>query len=652
MHKQTHPLSTFILSISLFCLLFSIYNLTYSGTYITDDEHILASRTLSVAFDPQLNDNRVLGNSRVFSYSSLTPIEATQGLNVEPVQAYLGSFLAKLALQLGFGRVQSIYLLNIILTALTAVIIFWIAYLSGYSKLTSYMLGVLFGICTVAWPYTRTYFRDSVAMFFLTMSWGAYQLIISTRLNNLRIKYLRSTCWVFLVLSLWLGILSKNSIVFAIPVIAVSILYEAIKHKTAFNRKLRTKSNLVKGFIVFASLLVFFLLWLKLLPATGVFSRFTYSYYQTVLLNFINNPHPQLIQALLGPIISPGKSIFLYSPILLLALFSLIKFFRQAWPAWLYFLLLVIGQGLFYGADWWGHVNWGLRFLLPAIPLLVIASAPVVELLLETKKGQQKLLYLGSLSVFIQLTGILAPVKQYYIALTESAPSISYTSAIWNPKNTALWWHLKWIFSGGLSDLATSRVGIWSLPLAAFLLIVLICSIALVNRRSKPWHAIIILIVTIISSGIMLSVFRFDPANKPRNDLVEAQNAIQDFYLQDDIILIKSYGTQAWSYWMNWADPGLKWISLPYFYPNQYSTERYIISKDPSDSPNSISQRIIQKAEDEYERVWLVLPDDSPGSNFNWETTYLAQNGQMVNYWVFSESGFTTHLYLFDSVRN
>jgi len=647
MHKHTSPPSNLILSISLFCILISIYNLTYSGTYITDDEHILASRTLSMAYDAQINDNRVLGNNRVFSYSSLTPIDASQGLNIEPVQAYLGSFLAKLALNLDIGHVQSIYLLNIFLTAATAFTIFWIMYLSGYSKLTSYTLGILFGICTIVWPYTRTYFRDSVAMFFLTISWGAYLLIISERLRYLQFKYLRLICWGILLFCLWLGVLSKNSVVFAIPVIMISLLSNKIKDKTIFQLKIIIKSNLIKVLIAIAFLGTISFIWVKSLSTDGLFSRFTFSYYQTVIQNFINNPHPHLTEALLGPIISPGKSIFLYSPILILAVYSLFKFFRQAWPAWLYFLLLVIGQGLFYDVDWWGYVNWGLRFLIPAIPLLVISSAPVVEILLATKLGRQKLLFLGSLSLFVQLLGILAPIKQYYIELANAVSPVSDISAIWNPKFTAIWWHLKWIFSGGLSDLAISRVGIWSLPLTIFLLIVLCFSLLLTSSRNI-FHAVIILFVSIISSGIMLFVFRFDPANQSRSDLLDSQVFIQDFYRQDDIILIKSYGTQAWSYWMNWVDPELKWISLPYFFPSQYSVEKYLISKDPSDTPNNISQRIIQKAEDDYERVWLVIPEDSPGSIFNWEATYLAQRKQLLNYWVFYGDGYITHLYLFD----
>jgi hypothetical protein len=236
--------------------------------------------------------------------------------------------------------------------------------------------------------------------------------------------------------------------------------------------------------------------------------------------------------------------------------------------------------------------------------------------------------------------------------MANAIPSISYTSTIWIPKFTALWWHLKWIFSGGISDIAINRVGFWSWPLAIYLIVLISCSFVLAIGKYKLWHAILLLIVSIVFSGIMVSVFRFDPANRSRSDLADSQNIIRDLRTQDDLVLIKSYGTQAWAFWMNWGDPDQKWMSLPYFFPDQYSIDKYLLSKNPADAPNNISRQIIQKAEDEYERIWLVLPDDSPGSNLNWEASFLAKDGLLLNYWFFSGDGHITRLYLFDLNRN
>jgi len=605
-----------------------------------------------MAYDHQINDDRVMGNSRVFSYSSLSSIEAAQGLNIEPVQAYLGAILAKLAVFFEFGHVQTILLLNIIFTALTAVVIFWIVILSGYSNLTGYSLGVMFGMCTIVWPYTRTYFRDPVAMFFLTLSWGGYKLLITEKARNLRSGVKPLIYWTILLFSLWIGIFSKNTVGFIIPVIAISYILEELKFR-ATNRTINASpSYRLISIVIVGLFFTVIVLWIKMMPTTGILSRFTFTYYKTVFQNIILNSHKNIFQAVIGPIISPGKSIFIFSPIIILSFIALIKHFKQAWPAWSYFLLLVVGQSLFYDSEWWGQINWGLRYLIPSIPLLVLSSTPVVENLLRTKSGKKKLISVGSLSIVMQLIGILAPVKQYYVALANSDPKISYFSMIWDPKYTAPWWHLKWIFSGGLPDLAITRIGFLAYPLVIILTILILVAIIVGIGKFNLRVAEILLFFTIISSGIMLSAFRIDPVNKNRNDLNDAQDKIIQYYEMNDIIIIKSYGTRVWSYWMNWADPELKWISLPFYFPEQNAIDRYFLSRDPTDVPNHISQQLIQNSLDKNDRVWLVVPGDSPGSNSNWEATYISQDAQLINYWVLIGGGNITHLYLYDSNKN
>ena len=90
----------FSLALLLFVLLVAIYCLTYSGTFITDDEHILTSRTLSLSFDDNVNNSRVYGNSRLFFLSNLSPEYAASAMNVEPGQAVLGSILARMSVLL------------------------------------------------------------------------------------------------------------------------------------------------------------------------------------------------------------------------------------------------------------------------------------------------------------------------------------------------------------------------------------------------------------------------------------------------------------------------------------------------------------------------------------------------------------------------
>jgi hypothetical protein len=120
--KHSITRSAFFTSILLLSFFVAIYSLVYSGAFVTDDEHIFASRSLSLAFDDKFNLSRVIGNSRVFELSMLPTQQAQEAANVEPAQAFLGALLAKISVFLGVGRVQTMFLLNIWVTALTAVI--------------------------------------------------------------------------------------------------------------------------------------------------------------------------------------------------------------------------------------------------------------------------------------------------------------------------------------------------------------------------------------------------------------------------------------------------------------------------------------------------------------------------------------------------
>ncbi len=151
-------------ALALLVLLLAVYGLSYAGRFSTDDEHILASRSLSLAFQGELNDDRVLGNSRIFIYQGLPAEQAAASLAIEPLQSVFGAGLARLAILLGNGRVQTLFLLNIFATALTAVCVFFAVRALKYSILTALVTALFFGIGTQAWVYTQTFFRDPLAM--------------------------------------------------------------------------------------------------------------------------------------------------------------------------------------------------------------------------------------------------------------------------------------------------------------------------------------------------------------------------------------------------------------------------------------------------------------------------------------------------------
>jgi hypothetical protein len=80
---------------------------------------------------------------------------------------------------------------------------------------------------------------------------------------------------------------------------------------------------------------------------------------------------------LYGLLLSPGKGVFLYAPILLLAFVYAGAMWRRGRAE----VVLVLGITLGYLAlycrwyDWMGGLAWGPRFLVPLIPLWVACSA-------------------------------------------------------------------------------------------------------------------------------------------------------------------------------------------------------------------------------------------------------------------------------------
>ena len=641
--------SKFKIALLLLVLLVSIYSLTYSGTFVTDDEHILASRTLSLAFDDNINDTRVFGNSRVFALASLSPEQAGQALNIEPGQEFLGAILARLSVLLHTGRVQTMFLLNIWVTALTAVVLFSVIAALGYSTSTALIVALLFGLCTIAWPYSRTYFRDSLAMLFLTLAWACTKLI-TARKDYLRERRIYGLVWVALPAALIAGILTKNTVAIAVPIILIEL---AINSKPKLLSPFSIKSflgNSWKKYLFFIAIaLVLLAFWFFVLPGQRLLARFTPEYYRFLINFFFNTPHPNFWGALAGPFVSPGKSIFLFSPILVLSLLGFFHDRKSGWAAWAYLILLIIAQALFYDKDWWGHINWGLRFTLPAIPLLILASVPVIDRWTRSAKGRIGLITIGVISALVQLVGLLPPMIEYYIDISNSVPKISDFAALWNPKYSALLWHLKWILAGKSLDLAAVRIGISTVPVVIGFCSVILLVIPGLKRFPRRGYSLVVFTLSIGLTVYMLISYKNDPAYyRSRPDLETAQEKISEQFLPDDLILVKSYGTPAWYYWMNWTGASLPWTSLPFHFPAPSLIEQYNSTHDPEVVMYQITLSLLKQLPGPYRRVWIVLPGDSPGADLNVEVDWLETRATSSGSWTFSGNEIQTRLYLFD----
>ena len=107
-----------------------------------------------------------------------------------------------------------------------------------------------------------------------------------------------------------------------------------------------------------------------------------------------------ILQGLVGLLLSPGRSIFVYSPILLLALPGAFLFMKKETVLTTACLVMVISYTLALSCwrGWHGGLAWGARSLLPIVPVLGFLAAPVLDYVWRNK-------WLASVSVLLAIAG-------------------------------------------------------------------------------------------------------------------------------------------------------------------------------------------------------------------------------------------------------
>jgi len=147
---------------------------------------------------------------------------------------------------------------------------------------------------------------------------------------------------------------------------------------------------------------------------------------------------------LYGLLFSPGKGLSFYSPLAILAFVGL----RQLWQRGRQAEVALIGTlfivQLAIYASWWawdGGWTWGPRFLVSTQPLLILGLSPW----LNRPKQSWLLLALATLGYFIQMIGVATdPIN--YLGMTH----FSYEQTLFTPVASPIW--------GQLQDLRQLRV--------------------------------------------------------------------------------------------------------------------------------------------------------------------------------------------------
>ncbi len=242
------------------------------------------------------------------------------------------------------------------------------------------------GFGTLAWPYARLYFAEAVLAACLTLAIAPLYTKISIR------GLMFSSC------TISLAILTRASAVIYLPVFA----YLIWQNSDANSRRL----NL--GLFGFGPLLV--LLGLALHNYLRFHNLLTTGYEGESF-------HLLPFDGIIGMLFSPGKSIFLYSPPLIMSAVLWPRLHRKNPPlAWA--LVILAGTALvFYGAWWAWHGGWvwGPRFLVPLVPLwcLPLGTIPL------RRNWASLLLVVCVLGMIVQVLGTFTDVTPHYARVFE-----------------------------------------------------------------------------------------------------------------------------------------------------------------------------------------------------------------------------------------
>lgn len=387
--------------LALFLFLTAIFMVFYTGSYYTIDEMAIFSMS-----DSMLKEGRL-------SIDQLNWVQANKNVSIgeygvdgrlyakgAPTQALLSTPILWFTRQLGqWGAVQSIYLVNVWLTALNGVVLFRLGKRWGHGKRASLVTALLFGVGTMALPYSKTLFTEPLSSLCLL---GAFYLI--THFND--------RVWRVALAGILLGIAGSTRLSNFILVPLFGLYFVAVTrpgfltlHKQSAKSALRWLFKQLWQLRLYVIAFVTPVIIAIVLYLSYNSSRFVavtetgYAEYEGFRSSIWNGLYILLF--------SPGRSIFLYVPLLILVLL-LMRRFWQAHPAGAIFLSSLTILHILTIASWFGVSGgwaWGPRLLMPLMSLWCVPLFILPEWWATSAKHKLSAIILSGLSISSQLLG-------------------------------------------------------------------------------------------------------------------------------------------------------------------------------------------------------------------------------------------------------
>jgi hypothetical protein len=366
-------------AVGIFFLALAVYLVTFLGAPKSPDERALFSGIDSLVKRGDFKVNQIF-----WDYSNVA-METTDGEmvpNYEPAQMILGIPFYLWGRSLG-AALQGVMFFNALVTAASVALLYLCFLELGYRRRTATLGALVYAFATLAWPYSRVFFREPLTVL-------AY-LVAVYALLRYRPPAARRLLWPALAgAAAGLAFVTKQISVAAFPsLLLLAFAYEWRRPADAGSsrslRQTRLRVLLAAAIPLAAIVLLGQVYQWTTLGGVETFAR--------NIVDYTTNPQlssslpERMLRGGLGLTVSPFRGIFWYSPVLLLGLLGALPFTRRHRWEGIAFLLLIAAHILGYSRYlyWSGGVAWGSRYMLPIIPFLLLLAAPIFAWLIKDK---------------------------------------------------------------------------------------------------------------------------------------------------------------------------------------------------------------------------------------------------------------------------
>jgi Dolichyl-phosphate-mannose-protein mannosyltransferase len=303
-------------------------------------------------------------------------------------------------------------MLSPIFSALTGCLILAFGTTLGYCKRTAFLVVFLNGFATFAFRYSKSFQQESQETFLALGAIYFWFLFLRSR---------RAQHWAVAVLCLGLAVLMRSTlIVLLVPCLVLSLRMIRSQANPP-GRFFREATSLAAGLLPFILIQLAYN-WLKFesIWESGLLSR-------SGAVSFAAAFSNPLGVGLYGLLFSPGKGLIWYAPAVILAPWAFVLFAKrhrglaEAFICFVGGYLLLLSKYVVWNGGW----DWGPRYLLPCVPLLIIPLGQIMENF-STKaiRGRDSLVGLALVGLalaglIVQLPAIYVSHNAYYLDMIE-----------------------------------------------------------------------------------------------------------------------------------------------------------------------------------------------------------------------------------------